>query len=160
MGWHLATGRWTVQHCQIPRTDVLSFPSAGTSWTYPPFAGVLLYLTYSAFGYAGLSWFCALACLGVVIFLVRRGDLASAFLAMLAVGSIAARTTPRADLFSTVFFALLLGELWAYQRGMRSRLWLLPLLMLLWVNLHPGFIAGIGAIGAYLLLEATDLLVL
>ena len=158
MGWHLATGRWTVQHWQIPRTDVLSFPSAGTAWTYPPFAGVLFYLTYSAFGYAGLSWFCALACLAVVIFLVRRGDLASAFLAMLAIGSIAARTTPRADLFSTVFFTFYLGELWAYQRGMRSRLWLLPLLMLLWVNLHPGFIAGLGVIGAYLLLETTDLL--
>jgi hypothetical protein len=36
MGWHLATGRWVVQHRQIPRTDVLSFTSAGTPWTYPP----------------------------------------------------------------------------------------------------------------------------
>jgi len=26
-------------------------------------------------------------------------------------------------------------------------------IMLLWVNLHPGFIAGLGAIGAYLLME-------
>lgn len=158
MGWHLATGRWVVQHRQVPSIDVLSFPSAGKAWIYPPFAGVLFYLTYNAFGYAGLSWFSALACLVVVIFLVRRGDLASACLAMLAVGSIASRTEPRADLFSTVFFAIFLGELWAFQRGMRCRLWTLPLLMLLWVNLHPGFIAGVGVIGAYLLLEATDLL--
>jgi tetratricopeptide (TPR) repeat protein len=158
MGWHLATGRWIVQHHAIPRTDVLSFTSAGTEWTYPPFAGVLLYLFYSAFGYAGLSWLCALACLAVVAYLLRRGELASALLAMLAVGSIAARTAPRADLFSTVFFALFLGELWAYYRGLRSRLWLLPVIMLLWVNLHPGFIAGLAAIGAYLLVEASDLL--
>jgi tetratricopeptide (TPR) repeat protein len=157
MGWHLATGRWVVEHQQVPRTDVLSFPSAGTSWMYPPFAGVLFYLTYNAFGYAGLSWFCALACLAVVAYLVRRGDMRSAVLAMLAVGSIAARTAARADLFSTVFFALFLGELWAYQRGMRSRLWLLPVIMLFWVNLHPGFIAGLGAIGAYLLIELSDL---
>src|ERR1035438_1729460 len=46
MGWHLATGRYVVQHHQIPRTDVLSFTSAGKPWAYPPFAGVLLYLTY------------------------------------------------------------------------------------------------------------------
>src|ERR1700690_1890509 len=158
MGWHLATGRWVVEHRQVPRTDVLSFTSAGTPWMYPPFAGVLFYLTYSAFGYAGLSWFCALACLAVVAYLVRRGDMASTVLATLAVGSIATRTAARADLFSTVFFALFLGELWAYHRGLRCRLWLLPVIMLFWVNLHPGFIAGLGAIGAYLLIEISDLL--
>jgi tetratricopeptide (TPR) repeat protein len=158
MGWQLATGRYVVQHHQIPRTDVLSFSSAGKAWAYPPFAGVLLYLTYCAFGYAGLSWFCALACLAVVAYLVRRGDTGSAVLAMLAVQSIAARTAPRADLFSTVFFALFLGELWAYHRGEGSRPWLLPVVMLFWVNLHPGFIAGLGAIGAYLLVEVSDLL--
>jgi tetratricopeptide (TPR) repeat protein len=158
MGWHLATGRWVVEHQQIPRTDVLSFTSAGTPWMYPPFAGVLFYLIYNGFGYAGLSWFCALACLFVVAYLVRRGDMASAVLALLAIGSIATRTAVRADLFSTVFFALFLGELWAYQHGMRSRLWLLPVTMLLWVNLHPGFIAGLAAVGAYLLIELSDLL--
>lgn len=158
MGWHLATGRYVVQHSQIPRTDVLSFTSMGQPWAYPPFAGVLLYLTYCAFGYAGLSWFCALTCLAVVAYLVRRGDLGSTVLAMLAVQSIAARTAPRADLFSTVFFALFLGELWAYHRGTHSRPWLLPVVMLVWVNLHPGFIAGLGAIGAYLLTEFADLL--
>ena len=158
MGWHLATGRYVVQQHQIPRTDVLSFTSTGKPWAYPPFAGVLLYLVYSAFGYAGLSWFCALACLAVVAYLVRRGDMGSAVLAMLAVQSIASRTAPRADLFSTLFFAFFLGELWAYHCGTRSRPWLLPVLMLFWVNLHPGFIAGLGAIGAYLLIEVADAL--
>src|SRR5208283_3930955 len=28
-----------------------------------------------------------------------------------------------------------------------------------WVNLHPGFIAGLGAMGAYLLLEALNFLI-
>jgi tetratricopeptide (TPR) repeat protein len=158
MGWQLATGRYVVQRHQIPRTDVLSFTSAGKPWAYPPFAGVLLYLTYCGFGYAGLSWFCALACLAVVAYLVRWGDIGSAVLAMFAVQSIAARTAPRADLFSTVFFAFYFGELWACHRGTRSRPWLLPVVMLFWVNLHPGFIAGLGAVGAYLLVEVSDLL--
>lgn len=157
MGWHLATGRWMVQHHQVPRTDVLSFTSAGEKWTYPPFGEVLFYLIHTAFGYAGLSWFCALACLGVVAYLLRRGDLPAALLAMLAVGSIATRTGARPDLFSTVLFAVVLGELWAFHRGLHSRIWLPPILLLLWVNLHPGFIAGFGAIGAYLLVEASDL---
>jgi tetratricopeptide (TPR) repeat protein len=157
MGWHLATGRWVVEHRQIPSTDVLSFTSAGQPWIYPPFAGVLFYLIYQVFGYAGLSWLMALLCLATVAYLVRRRQVAATLLAMLAVQSIAARITPRADLFSTVFFALFLGELWSYQRRQSARLWLLPCVMFLWVNLHPGFIAGLGVLGAYLLLEIAEL---
>jgi tetratricopeptide (TPR) repeat protein len=157
MGWHLATGRWVVQHHAIPSVDVLSYTVAGTRWIYPPFAGVLLYLIYSAGGYAGLSVFCALACVGTVAYLVRRRELAALVLARCAIEPIAFRTGPRADLFNTVFLAVFLGELWAFQRGSSRRLWVLPLIMLLWVNLHPGFVLGLAVIGAYLLLEAGEL---
>ncbi len=157
MGWHLATGRYVFQHHSIPSTDVLSYTAAGTPWIYPPFAGVLLYLVYGAFGYAGLSWFCALACVATVAYLVRGRDLASIVLAMCAVEPIAFRTGPRADLFNTVFFTIFLGILWAFHRGSNKSLWPLPVIMLLWVNLHPGFILGLAVIGAYLLLEACEL---
>ena len=56
MGWQLATGRYVVQHHQISRTDVSVVNFSGKPWAYPPFAGVLLYLRYCAFGSAGLSW--------------------------------------------------------------------------------------------------------
>jgi tetratricopeptide (TPR) repeat protein len=158
MGWHLATGRWVVQHHAIPSVDVLSYTAAGTRWIYPPFAGVLMYLIYAASGYAGLSIFCALACVATVAYLVRRRDLAALVLAMFAIERIASRTVPRADLFSTVFMAVFLGELWAYHRRSSKRLWLLPLTMLFWVNLHPGFVLGLAVIGAYLLLEGGELL--
>lgn len=158
MGWHLATGRFIVQHHQIPGTDLLSYTSQGRTWIYPPFAGVLLYLIFSAIGYAGLSWFCALACVATFAYLVRRRNLAAALLALCAVTPVAFRMVPRADLFTPVFFALLLGELWAFHNGERARLWLLPVVMLFWVNFHPGFVAGLGIIVAYLLIEAGDLL--
>jgi hypothetical protein len=157
MGWHLATGRYVVQHHAIPSTDVLSYTAAGKPWIYPPFAGVLLYLIYCTAGYAGLSWFCALACVVTVACLVRRRDLASIVLTMCAVEPIAFRTGPRADLFNTVFFAIFLGLLWAFQRGSKERLWMLPLTMFIWVNVHPGFILGLAVIGAYLLLEVCEL---
>jgi tetratricopeptide (TPR) repeat protein len=157
LGWHLATGRWVVEHRQIPRTDVLTFTSAGKPWAYPPFAGVILYLVYCLGGYSALSWCSAIACLFVVGYLVRRNDQPTAILAMFAVQSIAVRTAPRADMFSTIFFALFLGELWSYHRQLRARLWLLPLGMLFWVNLHPGFIAGLGVIAVFLFLEAAEL---
>lgn len=158
-GWHLATGRYVWQNRIIPRTDVLSYTSSGTPWVYPPFGDVVLYLVYSAAGYAGLSWFSALACLGIATYLIRNRDMASAVLTLMALPSIAYRTAPRADLFSTVFFAIFLGELWQLHCGARRKLWLLPVLMLLWVNFHPGFIAGLAVIGAYLLLDGSELIV-
>src|SRR5208282_6211066 len=59
-GWHLATGRYLLQHHAIPSGDVLSYTSPGAPWLYPPFAGALLYAVFQAFGYAGLSWFSVL----------------------------------------------------------------------------------------------------
>jgi hypothetical protein len=70
--WHLATGRYAWEHPTIPRADVLSFASAGMQWIYPPFGQVLLYLVYRVGGHAAPSWLSALACFGIVAYLIRR----------------------------------------------------------------------------------------
>ena len=160
-GWHLATGRYLLQHHAIPATDVLSYTSPGAPWLYPPFAGALLYAIFHAFGYAGLSWFSVLAAALLAAYLLWRAlpqaSFSSAVLLALAVPSLAYRLTPRADLFTTLFFALFLSELWRFHRSAPARLWLLPAVMLLWVNLHPGFIAGLGLVAAYVLCELLQL---
>ncbi|MDR3763770.1 MAG: hypothetical protein P4M01_06700 [Acidobacteriota bacterium] len=156
-GWHLATGRYHFQHHAIPSTDVLSYTSAGAPWQYPIFAGAALYSVFSAWGYAGLTWFCVAAGVLLVLFLllpVNSGRSATvAALTVLAVPSLAYRITPRADLFSTLLFAVLLAKLWRMHRGVPVRLWMLPFVMFCWVNLHPGFIAGLGLLAAYVLME-------
>ena len=73
-GWLMAIGRWVLAHRAIPGTDVLSYTSPGTPWHYPPFAGVLLYTIFSAWGYTGLSWFCALAGAAVVALVISAGS--------------------------------------------------------------------------------------
>jgi hypothetical protein len=152
MGWQLATGRYVVQHHQIPRTDVLSFTSAGKPWAYPPRC------RSAVLSDVHCVWLCRLE-------LVLRAGMPRGCGLPGASGRHRQRSTWRClrfsplpparlrgpILFSTVFFALFLGELWAYHCSMRSRPWLLPVIMLFWVNLHPGFIAGLGVIGAYLL---------
>jgi len=157
MGWHLATGRYFIQHHEVPSTDVLSYTSPGAPFLYPPFAGAILYVVYQFAGYAGLTWFCVLASVLLAVYLLWRavpgGNLASAGLLCLAVPSLAYRITPRADLFTTLFFAIFLAEMWRFHRGYSTRLWLLPVIMFLWVHLHPGFIAGLGLVAAYLMME-------
>jgi len=159
-GWQMATGRWALAHRQIPGTDVLSYTTAGSVWHYPSLAGVLFYLIFSATGYAGLGSFCALAA-GLLMAWILYGSpargLAPVILAILAVPSLAHRLTPRADLFTTVMFALVLIELWRHHRNPKHRLWSLPILFLLWVNLHPGYVAGLALMAAYCAVELLEL---
>ncbi len=156
LGWQLATGRWIVQHHSVPSTDVFSYTAQGEHWIYPVGSGLVLYAVYLLGGYALISWIGALACVGTVALLLRRGSAVSAGIAIVAVPLIAWRTTPRADMFSVVLFAAFLFLLWEnYQTG-QARLWLLPLLMVAWVNLHFGFAAGLALILAYVGVELSE----
>ncbi|MGB8768442.1 MAG: tetratricopeptide repeat protein [Candidatus Korobacteraceae bacterium] len=152
-GWQLATGRWVVQHHQVPSVDVFSYTAQGQPWIYPVGAGVVFYFAFLLGGYALLSWLGAVSCAGTVALLLRRGSAVSAGIVILAVPLIAARISPRADLFTVVLFAAFLSLLWQnYQTG-RASLWWLPLLMLVWVNVHFGFAAGLALILAYVGIE-------
>jgi tetratricopeptide (TPR) repeat protein len=153
LGWQLATGRWVAQHHAVPSIDVLSYTAAGEPWIYPVGAGLIFYAAYLLGGYALISWIGATACVGTIALLLRRGSAISAAIAILAVPVIAYRTGPRADMFTVVLFAAFLSLLWENYRTGRARLWLLPLLMVAWVNLHPGFVAGLALIAAYVVIE-------
>ncbi|HEY9140798.1 MAG TPA: hypothetical protein VIN93_07890 [Bryobacteraceae bacterium] len=156
LGWQLATGRWVVQHHHIFSTDVFSYTAQSEPWIYPVGAGLVLYAAYLLGGYALISWFGALACVATVALLLRRGSAVSAGIAILAVPLIAWRTAPRADMFTVVLFVAFLSLLWEnYQTG-HAHLWLLPLLMVAWVNLHFGFAAALALILAYLGVELSE----
>lgn len=156
LGWQMATGRWIIQHHSIPSVDVLSYTAAGQPWIYPVGAGLIFYLAYLIGGYALLSWIGAAACVGAIALLLRKNSATGAALAILAVPLIALRTTPRADMFTVVLFAAFLGILWEQHIRGGAKLWLLPLLMIAWVNLHLGFVAGIAVIAAYSAAEVLD----
>src|SRR5271157_5560997 len=158
LGWQMATGRWVIQHHHIPSVDVFSYTAQGNPWIYPVGAGLLFYGAYLIGGYALISWIGAAACVAAVALLLRRGTAVSAGIAILAVPLIAFRTTPRADMFTVVLFAAFLSLLWQNYRTGRAPLWLLPLLMVAWVNLHFGFAAGLGLIGAYVTVELLEMI--
>jgi tetratricopeptide (TPR) repeat protein len=172
LGWQLATGRWVAQHHAIPSTDVFSYTAQGEPWIYPVGAGLLFYAAYLLGGYALLSWLGAVACVGTVALLLRRGSAVSALLAVLAVPVIADRTTPRADMFTVVLSAAFLTLLWQQHEMLpplqrtktghsvalgRAPLWLLPILMVAWVNLHLGFVAGLALVVIYVLIEGLEM---
>ena len=157
LGWQLATGRYVIEHHQVPFTDVFSYTAQGKEWIYPPFSGVLFYALYALVGFAALSWLSAAACVATVALLLRRNSAITAAMTVVSVPAISYATTTRAELFTTVLFAAFLAILWRYFLGERAWLWLLPPLMLAWVNLHLGFIAGLALLGAYVALELLEM---
>ena len=157
LGWLLATGRWIAHHRQIPSTDVFSYTAQGQPWIYPIGSSLIFYAAWLVGGYALITWLGAAACAATTALLLRRGSVISGLLAILAVPLIAVRTRPRADMFTVLLFAAFLALLWRYHRTGRSPLWLLPLLMVAWVNLHLGFVVGLALIAGYVLTETTEM---
>lgn len=158
LGWQLASGRWIVQHHQIFSKDIFSYTAAGQPWIYPALSGIFFYACFLVGGYALLTWTGALASAGTVALLMCRRSVVVAALAMIAAPMIASRTQPRAEMFSTILFAAYLALLWKHYRNHRVTLCLLPFLMVLWVNLHPGFISGVLLCLVYVCIEGLDCL--
>jgi tetratricopeptide (TPR) repeat protein len=157
LGWLLATGRWIAQHHQIPSTDVFSYTAQGQPWIYPVGSSLIFYGGYLVGGYALLTWLGAAACAATTALLLRGGSVISGLLAVLAVPLIAIRTRPRADMFTVVLFAAFLALLSHQHHTGRARLWLLPILMFGWVNLHLGFVAGLALIAGYVWVEGLEM---
>jgi tetratricopeptide (TPR) repeat protein len=156
LGWQMATGRYVLSHFTIPRTALFSYTAAGVEWIYPVFSGVLFYLLYQAGGYVAISWLVALACVGCVAVLTFKRDFYAVLLAVLAVPVFASEIMPRASLFTMVLFTCFARIMAQHFENRRAPLLLLPLLMLFWVNLHTGFVAGYALMAAYLAVEALE----
>lgn len=156
--WHLATARWVTQHHQVFSNDVFSFTAAGQPWVYPVGECLFFYAAYRLGGYVLLSWIGAFGCVTTLALLLRKGRAATAALAVLAAPIVASRTGTRAELFTTVLFAAYVSILWENYQGGKGRLWLLPPLMILWVNCHLGFVAGLALFAAFIGIDTLELL--
>jgi hypothetical protein len=166
IGWHIRTGQMIAAMHAIPRVDLFSSTMSGRpwfawEWLYDLAAGQL----ERAAGLNGVVWLTALTIALVFSWtfrlLVQRGvTLALALVSVLLAVSASmvhflARPHVMSWLFTLVWFWILdtteldglVGD-----RGVKEQnrqLWLLPLLMLVWVNVHGGFLIGFALLGIY-----------
>ena len=155
-GWHIRTGQWILAHGRVPDHDIFSFTKAGQPW----FAWEWLWDVI--FGWLHLHWGLAAVALvntvllGVVFVLVYKlswwksgNALASIAVTLAAVAASVSHWLARPHL-TTWLFVVLFYWLLEHDRAARTRaLWWLPVLMVLWTNLHGGFVAGFLLVGAY-----------
>lgn len=164
--WHLRTGKWIVENQAIPHTDPFSHTRYGENWNYPGWlVQTPMYLIYSLFGPGGLNlWVAAMVTLAFVFVwnTLTGGPFLRAFITILAatVSGVfwAARPYLVTFLLATVFLWILEAYRWRRSDHDWKRLWLLPLLMVVWVNSHGGFAAGLLIWGVYVFNDLVDML--
>lgn len=152
LGWQMADAR-----NPLASGDVLSYTASGAPWIYPPLAGIVFRHLFHLGGYAAISWFCAAALLVTLAIVALRSRTAVLILLLVAVPALAEQMIPRSGIFTVVLAAaytrVLLDH---YLKRDSRRLWLLPFLMVFWVNLHTGFISGLGLLLGYVAAEIVD----
>ncbi len=160
--WHLKVGDWIVQHLAVPHTGLFSWTAADRPWVAYSWAyEVLMSRAYAWFGLLGIGLYGTLLTLGVTYFIywmARR--LSGRFwlacvLAVVACSAFLFNLMPRPVFFSMMLFSVTLTLVLEAQRAGRVQaLYWLPLIFLLWANLHIQFIYGLFVVG---LLLATNL---
>ena len=159
--WHLAAGRWMLDHGRIPTTDPFSITHAGQSWYAHEWLAELVIATADRIaGYAAvITLTAAIAGVGVLLLwrAVRYYGLAAgtaAWIAAAAIFLVASYYSARPQVWGFTLFALLLHELAAHDTGNRRRLWLLPVVFALWININPLALIGTATLAVYVLHRA------
>ena len=155
-GMHIRAGQWILSHLVIPRQDLFSFALAGREWCdWEWLSDVLYALLYRVHGLSAIAAFhLALLCLTSLTVYRTARLYAGQTMAFAVTCLVMAQTTihwlARPHLFTWLFlgvFSFLLER--AAVIGECKPLLVLPFLMILWVNLHPGFVAGLLVLGTW-----------
>jgi len=152
--WHIAAGRWIWAHGTVPSTDPFSATMAGQKWiAHEWLAQLLLAGAYGALGAAGavaLTALAAAATLGILIRALARVVRPSLALAAgaLAFFLMASHMTARPHVLALPILVLWAAGLVRARAEERRPSLSLLLFMVLWANLHGGFVVGLGLAGA------------
>jgi hypothetical protein len=157
--WHLRTGQWIVETGHIPHADPFSFTRAGQAWvSHEWLSEIIFYELWKHGGAAALIIFSAIVTAsGFMLLYLRCPGKRYWAAAATVVGALASAPSfgVRPQMFTFVLASLLL---WLIEKGedQPKLLFWIPLIFLLWVNLHAGFALGPALLLAYgigLLLE-------
>jgi len=156
--WHLRIGRWMLDNGRLPSNDIFTFTVPGHLWTdHEYLTEILMWLVYRAAGTAGLSLAFGLltwAGFWIVYRQVRRQPWVIVGVG-LAIGAIAGSPIwgPRAQMITFFLSCLELYWLHGYLSGRSRAVQWFPLVMVLWANLHGGWVIGFAWLGVALVAE-------
>ncbi len=155
---HLFFGREILNKSHIPLQNLYSYTAPEHSWiNHEWLAEVIFYGFYALLGSPGLILLKSIIGGGIVwmLNLTMRKKVDSLLLRTVTLVLVMAVLSPgfnvRPQIFTYLLFTAFLFLFDRYQeRGKTTLYWMAPITVL-WVNLHGGFITGLGAMGLFLL---------
>jgi hypothetical protein len=156
-GWHIRNGEHILKTLSVPHTDYFSYTMAGRPW----YAWEWLYdaLIGAVHMVAGLNGVVLLTALIIALtfallfrYAVQAGGnvVIAAVLTIVAGAASTIHFLARPHVLSWLLTLLWLRALQRFQNRERKHLYSLPLLMVLWANLHGGFLMGLMLLGVFL----------
>ena len=112
-----------------------------------------MYLVFEWFGPGGLKLWVSLTVVAIFVFVwktMRGNPLLKVIILLLAAASSAVYWAARPYLATYLLAAIFFFCLERYYREDKGKLWLLPVLMVIWVNSHGGYVSGFLILAAYL----------
>jgi hypothetical protein len=155
-GYHIRAGEFILQARAVPKTDIFSLWTPALSWTaHEWLSEVFMAVVHQHAGLTGIVVLFSLiiATTHVLLFRMLRADTQDILLSLL-LTVVAAITSSIHWLARPHIFSLLLTVIWysvlnRFQYRDKNQLFILPVLMLLWVNLHGGYIFGLIVLLVY-----------
>ena len=155
-GWHIRTGEWIMTNGQVPQKDFFSFsmpdgPWFAWEWLWDViFAWLHQHGGMEAVVGVSLVILCFTSAALYRLALNKCGNaLIAAAVTMIAVVGSSLHWLARPHLFTMLFAVIFLIIIEHKHEAGRNWLWSLPVLTLVWTNLHGGFFVGILLLGAY-----------
>lgn len=157
MWWHLSVGQWIVTNRSFPHAGIFSGTAADRPWmAYSWGYEVLLSRAYDLFSFMGMAFFgtglTIAVAIAVFVMLYRiSGRFWTAWaLSIVVDAAFLFNIAPRPLFFSVIFFAITLTLLFeAELAGRVQRLYWLPLVFVVWANIHIQFIYGLATVGLF-----------
>jgi hypothetical protein len=158
VGWHIRNGEQILQTTSIPHSDPFSSSMSGQAWFgWEWLYDILLGAIHVRLGLNGVVWWTALVIAGIFSYLlkvlVRRGTKIpiALLIVLLAMSASTIHFFARPHIISWLFLLIfeVILERWDSNRSKSQLLYFLPLLMLVWVNMHGGFLFGIVLLACY-----------
>src|SRR4030095_12889271 len=146
--WHLRTGQQILHTRSVPHTDIFSYTAAGKEWiAHEWLSQTLMYIVYTLSGWIGLIVLSSLITTAIFLYLARHCAAPTQVVVVVSIISEAAALVvlrnPRPRLATLLFTAVVFIMLRTYVRDDGKRLWLLPVIIAIWVNLHAGYPLGL-----------------
>ena len=152
----LAVGSIFFQTGSVLKTDIFSYIPTKDLWIDHEWgSGVVFYFFAKLFGEGGMFALKAFVLLMIIVIILKIIKYQSGkepgimYVLFLALSIDWAFPLLRCQMFTYLFFTLWIYTLERMKRDDHTLIWIFPVTMLLWVNMHGGFLAGMGVLLIY-----------